>query len=478
MICLLKGNELYLRAQNWSENEDFVWKCSIVNVNWWAENHYFNIEAAYTCPSGDAPDCLEHLTLWKEAHDDICPVAINGTYVGANHGMNCMEIITAPAHGKTNEDIGSVWLDCENQTYCLVKIPNADTLCFVLFNEENMANGIMCYGKPQGMLTHQKNALHTEAVTIENRADGQLRPSYNHYVLKLFVDGKEVDPYVDRISECECIRVQTQYDAIYIPAMLQNLMDNVGKNDNTSMFAEKIRERYMRLDVCYDFHENGSTSVYSTYQIGKEIDVRYLGLVQSMTVAEKPYAYVPDTTYDVLTRQDETQKFYFTRDAWRDVQKIPYRYYQFKDETCRDGMALVYDRNYGWGSNETRLEKSEHAGYYNSTRKQYPAFVSGGKLKAGTQVDGFAARIPICKRDPDLTAFCWYYIGDDIVLMLDTHKAIDKEIILPDCMAGRKMEILDSKDAFDVALDKNKLHIRFGDYGYLVVRLLKNASLV
>jgi hypothetical protein len=255
-------------------------------------------------------------------------------------------------------------------------------------------------------------------------------------------------------------------------------MDNVGKNDNTSMSAEKIRERYMRLCVCYDFHGNGSTSVYSTYEIGNEIDVRYLGLVQSMTVAEKPYAYVPDTIYDVLTQQDETQKFHFTRDAWRDAQKVPYRYYQFKDDTCRDGMVLVYDRNYGWGSNETRLEKSEHAGYYNSTRKMYPALISGGKLDSGAKIDGFAARIPISKYDSDLTAFCWYYIGDDIVLMIDTHKAVDKDIALPDCMAGRKLEILDSKDAFDVALDKNKLHVRFEGYGYLVLRLQKNASLV
>lgn len=471
MIYLLNGNELYLRARNWSETEDFVWKCSVVNDNWWAGNHYFNIETAYTCPSSDAPDCLDNLTLWKEAHDDICPLAINGTYVGANHGMNCMEVITAPAHGKTNDDIGSVWQDSEDQTYCLVKIPNADTLCFVLFDEENMANGIMRYGKPQGSLAHKEKALHTEAVMIENRADGQLRPAYNHYSIKLFVDGKQVDPYTDMMSECECVSIQTQYDAVYIPAMLRYLMANVGKNDNSSLCAEILRERYARIIVRYDFHENGSTSVYSAYEIGKDIDVRYLGLVQSMTVAEKPYAYVPDTTYDVLTQQDETQKFWFYKDAWRDTEKVPYRYYQFKDDACADGMALVYDRSYGWGGNKTRLAKSDRAGYYNSTRKLYPAFISGGKLEAGARVDGFAARIPISKRDPDLTAMCWYYIGNDIVLMIDTHKAVEKDIVLPDCMAGRQMEILDSKNAFTVVLDDGKLHIRFEGYGYLVARL-------
>ncbi|MBE6917952.1 MAG: hypothetical protein E7470_08660 [Ruminococcaceae bacterium] len=476
MICLLNGIELYLRAQNWSAAEDFVWRCSLVNINWWAGNHYFNIEAGYTCPKTDAPDAIGHLSLWKEAHDDICPLAINGTFVGGNHGMDCVDVITAPAHGKTKEDIGSVWLDSKDRTYCLVKIPNANTLWFVMFDDASMARGIMGCGEPQGMLRHQQNAMHTEDVIIEAWAEGQLRPCYNHYQMRLFVDGKRVDPYQDLVQECRCVSVEKEYDVIYVPAMLQMLMDRVGKNDNASMHAEQIRERYVRVCVRYDFHDNGSTSVYVSYQFAKDVELRYLGLVQSMTVNDVPfaYAYVPDTVYETPVQQQATTTIRFEKDAWNDTGKVPYRYYQFKDEACRDGMALVYDRSYGWGSNETRLANVTYAGWYNHrTRKQYPAFISGGKLKAGTQVDGFAARIPVNKRDPDLTALCWYYIGDDIVLMIDTHKAVEKDILLPDCMAGRKMELMDSKGAFDVALKEDKLHVRFDGYGYLVVRLSK-----
>ena len=52
MICVIKGNDLYLRAQGWSPSLDFVWKCSKVNQNYWAGNPYFNIEAAYTLALG------------------------------------------------------------------------------------------------------------------------------------------------------------------------------------------------------------------------------------------------------------------------------------------------------------------------------------------------------------------------------------------------------------------------------------------
>lgn len=476
MICLLKGNELYLRTKNWSETEDFVWKCSIVNINWWAENHYFNIETAYTCPSGDAAGCLDHLIQWKEAHDDLCPLPINGTYVAANHGMNCLEIITAPSHGKTNDDIGSVWLDSENRTYCLVKIPNADKLCFVLFDEKCMTRGIMGYGRPEGALRHKENALHADDVIIKERADGQLRPSYNHYSIRLLVDGRQVDPYTDFEQVCDCVSVETRYDVVYVPAMLRHLMENVGQNDNASMHAEDIRERFARVIIRYDFHENGSTSVYSSYDFQQSVDLDYIGLAQSMTVEEKPYAYVPDTVYDVLTQQDETQKFRFTKDAWRDQTKVPYRYYQFKDASCAEGMAVIYDRKYGWGDNETRLANSQYAGYYNNTRKMYPFLVSGLKLAPGTCIDGFAARIPIRKYDPDLTAVCWYWIGDEIVLMIDTHKAVDKDICLPDYMEGGKIEIHDHSGSCDLSkvnLCGNKLHICFDGCGYLVIRLKK-----
>ena len=479
MICLLKGNDLYLRARNWSAAEDFVWKCSIVNVNWWAENHYFNIETGYTCPNSAPDDSLDQLTQWKEAHDDICALPINDTYVAANHGMNCMEIVTAPEHGKTNDDIGSVWLDAENRTYCLVKIYQADKLGFVLFDDAAMEKGVFGYGKPQGKLIHKANALHQQDVIIAERSGGQLRPSFNHYSIRLLVDGKQVDPYTDLMQACSCASVETRYDVIYVPAMLRYLMENVGKNDNASMFAECIRERYVRVTLRYDFHENGSVTVCSSYAFQKAVDLDYIGLAQSMTVAEKPYAYVPDTAYDVLTQQDETQKFVFTRDVWRNAEKVPYRYYQFKDSTCAEGMAVVYDRNYGWGDNATRLACSKHAGYYNNTRKVYPSLVSGLKLEAGTDITGVAARIPISKGDPDLTAVCWYYIGEEIVLMLDTHKAVDKDVSLPDSLTGREMEIHDSSASCDLSkltLDGNKLHICFDGYGYLVLRLKKGGN--
>ena len=453
--------------------------CDIVNPHAWSKtkwfgNKYFNIAGAYTCPPQDAPDCTDNFSLWKTSLDDCCPVKINNTYIGANHGYTCCDQVTAISHDKTEQDIGSVWVDNDGKTYCLVKIPDENTLCFVKFDDASMATGYMDYGKPEGMLLHRSSALHTEPVEFSERADAQLYQSFNHYRIKLLVGTQEMSIHKDFCQTCDTVTVETAYDIIYVPAMLHYLMANVGSNTNASQCSDEITESYLRVYTKYVFCENGSVSTYCAFDIHKDIDVQYFGLVQSMKTAENPYAYIPDTVYDTLTPQDNTQIFWFYRDTWNSLQKAPYRYYQFKDATCTEGMALVFDREYGWGSNEMRLSRLDYAGMYYRTRKQYPAFISGGQLKAGDRFEGFAARMPISQYDSDLMAVCWYYIGDDIVLLIDTLKAVDKEITLPVCMDRRAVQVLDISEFChepQSVIEAQKLHFHTDGKGYLVVKL-------
>ena len=474
MICLIKGNDLYIRATKWSHVEDFIWKCSKVNANDWAGNRYFNIEATYTCPTDRADDDISQLSFWKEAHDDICPLNIQGTYIGANHGFNCVEAVTSSSHGKTESDIGSVWLDSSDRTYCLVKVPDENTLRFVMFNDASMSNGKMGYGNPSGTLIHSHGAMHTRDVIIENRQSSQLWQCFNHYSMKLSVDGKECDLQKDGVLYGDKIAIETQYDMIYVPAMLQYLMANAGNHTNESQHSEDIHESYMRHCFRYEFHRNGSVSTYCSFRINKDMELGYIGLVQSMTVADAPYTYVPDTTYDDLTIQDSTMIHNFGKATWHSQEKAPYRYYQFADTSCSKGMALAYDRTIGLGKNEERLKRLEHAGKYYTSRKQYPAFISGGTLQAGEIIEGFAARMPLYQYDDDLTAACWYWVGDDIILMIDAHRAVNKALDLPEYMEGKHIDILDKTHSCTCdqsVITDRKLRFQMDGYGYLVARL-------
>ena len=477
MLCIVKGNILYLRAQDWCPTRDFVWKCSKINQNHWAGNPYFNIEAAYTCSKEAPADDLSGLTLWKESHDDVTPVKILGTNIGGNHGFFCVDEISAPDHGKTEADIGSVWLDSSDRTYCLVKVSDSNTLSFVMFDESIMSSGRMLCGRPSGVLYHKSGAQHPQEITIMSCRGNQLWQSFNHYTIQFYVDGIAQELPENAVLEGNHFAIETSYNLIYVPAILEYLIARAGSNTNQSHHSEEITQSYLQLCVRHEFHENASVSTYSSFRIHQNMDVQYIGLVQSMTVGTEPIAYIPDTIYERLTPQDNTTLLAFIREAWKSEQKVPYRYYQFADNAFEKGMALAYDRSFGWGSNEARLSKNSIAGMYYTSRKQYPMFISNTTLSAGDSFDGLAARMPLYRYDEDLTAVCWYWIGEDIVLMIDSHRAIEKDLLLPAYFNGKTLEILDITDSCtfrQTAIQNQTLHIRFDGYGYLVLRACNN----
>ena len=82
--------------------------------------------------------------------------------------------------------------------------------------------------------------------------------------------------------------------------------------------------------------------------------------------------------------------------------------------------------------------------------------------------------MPLYRYDEDMTAVCWYWIGDEIVLMIDIHSAVSKEIRLPEYMNDRKIEILDKTESVKIgqsATNSAKLKVHSDGYGYVVIRL-------
>ena len=473
VVCIIKGNDIYVRAKQFTSEEDMVWKLTRVKG---FHNKYFNISGMYTCPKTKSDEEVHSsLTLWKDSSDDLCPTNVMGTYIGGNHGYDCVDKLKSAGHGKTISDIGSVWTDSNGKTYVLTYVYDKDNLGFVKFDDSSMSTGKMTYGNPAAGTTmiHKSGAANQSPVNIESRTGAQLWQCFNRYFLSVSVDGFQIMPTSDGIYTGNEIEFETRYNIIFIPAMLNYLMDNVGRNDGDSQHSEAIEDHYMTVYVSYRFCRNGSVSTYCTYNINKYVTMGYIGLVQSMPVSSETYTYVPDTEYDTPI-QHNGQELKLTKDLWRSQQKAPYRYYQFADSRTDKGICLAYDRSIGMGQNEKRLEQLEYAGKYAKAQKMYPCLLSGGSMSKGRFFDAMAVRIPLYKYDEELTSVAWYWSGDDIVLMLDTHKPVNKDVILPEYMDGLRIEVLDI--ASDMEFDQKrvsdrKLHLSAPGYGYLVIRL-------
>ena len=477
MSCLIQGNDFYIRAKQFEESQDMVWHLEKINST--GGNKYFNIQSMNVCSKAANDEQLPNvLTSWKWAGDDLAPPVIQGAYIAANHGYTCVDKIVHTAHGKTTADIGSVYKDnSTNKTYVLTHVYNENTLGLVHFDDASMKSGVMSYGNPAigATLVCQSNAKNTNNIVVESRAADQLWPCFNHYTINFYVDGIEKDLNEDAILEGNRFEVITQYDVIYVPAMLEYLMENLGNVTNIN--SDDIEQSYMTMYINHQFNRNGSVSTYSSFYMPRDIRVGYIGLVQSYRISETPYTYVPDTTtYQTPVLHELNADAEFLRSTWTSADKVPYRYYQFADDTFGKGVIQTYDRTVGWGKNEERLQHISHAGRFSSAAKMYTAFISGCDIPAGTYFDGLAARIPLHKYDQDLTSVGWYWCSDDIILMIDTHNSVNKDIILPDYMNNMRIEKLDVTDSVTLGqtyIFNNKLHFQCTDYGYAVLRLYK-----
>ena len=503
MICQIKDNDIFVRSRNFDGKNDIYWQ---LKKEYTSNNGFFNISQIWTIPTTNADNSTSGRQFWKTAGDDICPIQVWGEHVGGNHGYNCVDKLTVTGHGKTNADIGSVWKDSDNNTYVLVFVYDANTLGMVRYNEDMKAAGKMesKKGVAGTTLSHKSGATNAADISIKSQKKEQLWRCSNNHVLKLYVDGIEKDLNADAVYLGDRVEILAEYDVIFVPAMLDYLMANVGNNTNDSQHDEAIQDHYYRLSTRYQFNRNGSVSQYCKYTICKTFEVGYGGLVQSAILPENdpdikptyhvkyigpPYIYTPDTCYDHLICHDsqinsDEGNFKMYQSTWNDPAKVPYRYYQFTDDKADKGMCLAYDRSIGWGRNEERLEhivvaENGYAGRYRwDTKKMYPAFFCEGILEAGLEFEGLASRIPLRKYDKDLTAMGWYWLGDDIVLMIDSHKAVDKDIFLPAYMNGMQIEVLDKTGSVEcVQTHISDRKLRYNTNGstkdYLVVKLSK-----
>lgn len=475
MSCVVQENDFFIRAKSFEAENDMVWKLQKVNAT--GGNKYFNISSMNTCSKNVKDEYIpDSLRQWKGCGDDICPPCIHLGYIAANHGAPCVDKVTHTNHGKTAADIGSVYMDtATNKTYVLTHVYDANSIGLVYFDDSIMTSGVTKRGAPAvgATLVCQSQGTNTGNIIVEQRADTQLWPCFNHYTIKFFVDGVEQDLNEITVWEGNRFEVVTQYDVIFVPAMLQYLMDNVG--NVTELNPESIQENYMTMYINYQFNRNGSISTYSSFYFPIDVRLDYIGLVQSSQVSTTPFTYIPDTTtYITPVQHDLATTITFPKSIWASQNKVPYRYYQFADSTFGKGMSQVYDTTVGWGKPDIRLQHSSTAGRYSGSAKMYSAFVSGCTIAAGTYFDGLAARVPLYKYDTDLTSMGWYWCGDDIIMMIDVHQSINKDIVLPTYMNNKRIEVLDKTDSCDfnqTYVFNNKLRFISSGYGYLVIRL-------
>ena len=483
MVFAIKGNSLRFRTLEWKDGTDLVIDAVL---HYATSNNMFNLKYIAEIPSNVShgfTDAGASYNIFKTSDDDIAPINFNGSYNGANHGYNVIASVANTA-GITTEDIGSIW-QVGSMQYVIVKATDT-VIWFCPYYDSAMKTGSFSYTKiaKDSTITHVSGATHTASFTASaDSTQQQFYRSMNHSYQAVYLNGtKEIDLAKDGYYYAEFIDFYEEYDIIYLPAILEYLIANVGNNDNDSYHDESITESYVTFHNTYRFHKNGACVIYSSYEFHKSVDIGYIGGVQSIKFNESThYVYVPGTTeLSTPTLQGTSatadKNIYVTKDKLEDPDTLASSYFQMSDENGTKVMNLGYNQLYGVGANDVRdYLTSNDLGWYYTSYKMYPRIISNCRLAAGAKIDFIAYRIPSYVLDDDFIAINWYWVGDDIYLSLHTDKSLDKTVtVLPDYMNGMEVSLVEGSDSFMVnsaAIEDGSISVTSNGAGYVVLKL-------
>lgn len=498
-VKLIKsGDALYIRT-TWTEALDLVQKLNLHTANTDFDNNEVEFEGYYSTPISTLDSGISSaLTVLKYSGDDIAPIKINNTYIGANHGAFFVQSITATGHGKTAEDCGSEWLDGSSNKWYIIRIVDVDTLWVLPENTGTSDVWTFLTSLVGTTLTHSANATHTGTITFSSPVLTQLKPAVKNHTKTVLLNG--VTPVTtDGIYTANYIDVRHSYDISNVPDLLAFVIANVGST-TAPAFDDSTIANVARIQLTYRHTNNGAVTVYSTINAVKAATLGYAGFIQGEAITPPSggtlHQYIPRLnsfvlnthTYDFTNIQDITNildSADLLSSNFSDANKPPDRFIQFSKDSSSNkvfGFTLGYNPNVGIGKPATRKDNINSAGFIHTTKKQYPRGITGSStnivstMPAGAVYDMVAFRAPINYTTyPNFTNVSWYYIGNDCYFMFDIHNNYSGYITLPVELVGKQIENVDvhanvtinsavtTNDGIAITVTSN--------YGYGVLRL-------
>lgn len=340
--------------------------------------------------------------ILSSSSDEAPPCVINGAFIGGGHGQPCCVTIHSPMHNKTLKDLGAVYTDDDGVRFTIVEIENED---YVKVVSENIGESEVKYNfklEIAGKLKFLSDGCDKSDIIIEEQfprtyLSNALRHRRRQVVV--YKDGKAKT----LLNSCECDygEIQESYDIInpatIAPALTSERPD--GGYKHLPMLSD-FGKPMVSLDHKFIITPDGTIIV--DFVIKKLMDVRldnYMGVMYQ----EKRNVYgggIHRVLCKVkpITTEEGTFDFskpYPLRGAAFPNHIVPGREYwanpdspfdrivdYFRDIDGKDklgfscGYLPVYD-----GHPNIRKNIVDSLMLLYKTRKAYPYFISGDKVK-------------------------------------------------------------------------------------------------
>lgn len=428
--------------------------------------------SAYLHGSQNLSFCFEYYYLdgeiWKNANDDITPIYFNYSYRGGGHGDDRGYTINfSDNHGLTEANIGELWTDALGHKFLICKIisDNSILTCspkdFVNSNDAPFNS----YGNIQSPLSYGD-----KSIEFESAVRGQFAPIANNVSVKVILNNNEITENGEYTGEY--VDILESYDLLYLPSMVQYLKDNMGNNNNSSMYSDDIKDKYCTVTNVYRFTERGAITLFQSIDWYKTVFLSFAGMIQSISIGN--YYFVPLTNKKNISIAG-TETVDFTPDTWDDENIPPNRFYQYSDDTLNKGICIGYNNEFGYTKEEFRKLIKSAGNIYGNSKKLYPHLIDISE-DYDTSIYCISYRLPLYAYTENIPCVCWYYVGDDIYVLIDSQKTVDDYIPMPNKMIGMKIKIIESDGNVEVENDfvlAKGIKFKNTDYGSVILKLYK-----
>ena len=431
-----------------------------------SESNVFNFKA----------DAVDGKTM-RALGDDVAPMRMDGTTIGANHGYACSDL-TLVGHGKTSADVGSVWLS-SGKEYVIIDIVSSDMLTLTA-RADNTNFSI-------AQLTHVSGATNTASFTPTSRVNKQWYPAVRDRKITCFVDNVKIDLSAEKVHDfTNNVKFIESYSIMKKNDIVEWIIQNVGTNH-----IEYKAPPCYTVSFSYTFDRELGCTIYFGGVGRKAVELKDQMITQSVQLAQgngTVYNYIPKAveftdggyTYDfsqlenLYSKNPSTALYMTAARQESDVNPID-RIVMLNDQVgYATGYLPVLD-----AAPEVRAINAsrKYLEIRNGTLKLYPRLIDSESIAQINDGDAFAAIAyrKYFKRSVDRT--CKYVIRSEMgdYLYLDWHTAKTDEIELPADLVGREFEVhekssnvtLLSKFASHSILVKVDLT---KSYGYLVLK--------
>ncbi len=237
-------------------------------------------------------DIIDGVTI-RSSRDDATPDHIFNSTIGANHSW-VASVMTANGHGKTADDVGSVWTRTGHD-YVLTRVRDANTLLMT----SRDSNGAV----PYGTFTHVSGATHTGSITASASTAGNWAPPAQDMEMRVLVDGNLVchsknglllsGAYFGKFSYRESAQFIETYEVLS-KAELTSWIET----HPTSLYPTG-RSPSLRVTNVYEYDRWGGLTLYRSWLFLADVPLSDLmGLQLNAAAAFDPATaqyYIPNT---------------------------------------------------------------------------------------------------------------------------------------------------------------------------------------